>query len=91
MGDTDAEPGRLGNPMLWGFLSTSLLGVVGFFSLLLGAWPLLWLPMLAPVFALAYMRLGLHNNAGFGRFLAGYAVSLVTIVILGVLIIVSLM
>jgi hypothetical protein len=71
-----------GGSMLWGFLSTLLLGVIGFIAALAGAWPLLWLPLLAPVFAFAYGRLRLHSRHGFGRFLAGYGICLTVFIAL---------
>jgi Flp pilus assembly protein TadB len=76
------EQARLGNPLLWGFLSTCLLGVLGYFGSLVGLWPLMWLPLLAPILAFAYMRLKYHNNAGFDRFLAGFAIYLTAFILL---------
>jgi hypothetical protein len=79
--ERDTRP-ELDSPMLWGFLSTLLLGITGYFGLFVGAWPLLWLPVLAPVFAFVYMRSRFRNDAGFGRFLVGYGICLVLFVIL---------
>jgi hypothetical protein len=81
----EEEQTGLYRPLLWGFLTTFLLGILGVFGLMLGAWPLLWLPLLAPVFAFLYMRLMLHNDAGFGRFLAGYGICLTLFIVLMVL------
>jgi hypothetical protein len=77
-------------PLVWGFLSTSTLAAVGYLGLLFGAWPLLWLPVLVPVFALPYAKLRLHTFKGFGRFLAGYGIGLVTIMVVGTLILAAL-
>lgn len=77
-------------PILWGFLATTLLGMLGYFCLLLGAWPLLWLPLLTPVFAYAYMRSRLHVVTDFDRFLAGYGICLMVLVVLGVVFLLTL-
>jgi len=86
----EEKSGKLGYPLVWGFVSTSLLAVVGYLGLLFGAWPLLWLPLLVPAFALPYARLRLHTFKGFGRFLAGYGIGLVTIMAVGTLILAML-
>ena len=83
-GTQENADGSLDHPMTWGFLSTSLLALGGFVGLLLGAWPLLWLPVVTPVFAYSYMRFRLQSSRGFGRFLAGYGMSLVTIEVIGI-------
>jgi hypothetical protein len=70
--------------MAWGFLSTLLLAFAGFLGLMGGIVPLLWLPLATPVFALLYMQLELDSLRGFERFLAGYGVCLVAIIVCGV-------
>jgi hypothetical protein len=89
-GDSDQDDRvGLGSPMLWGFLSTLLLGALGFLCALAGAWPLLWLPLFAPAFAFVYVRLRLHNSDGFGRFLTGYGICLTVLIVLMFLYIVA--
>ena len=67
----------LEHPLTWGFLATILLALAGFIGLLVGAWPLLWLPVLTPVFAFVFLKFSLKSYKGFWRFLAGYALGLV--------------
>jgi hypothetical protein len=79
------DQARLENALLWGFLSTFLLGILGYLGLLLGAWPLLWLPLLSPVFAFFYVQSRFHSHKDFDRFLAGYGICLVLFILLGIL------
>ncbi len=87
MGEQKADSAEavLDRPVLWGFVSTFLFGVFGLMAALLGAWPMLWLPLLSPLFAFFFMRTRFHNNVGFDRFLAGFGACLVVFIVLGIL------
>lgn len=86
-----AEEGK-SDPLLWGFLTTLFLGVVGYFALLISRnlWPLLWLPLLSPVLGIIYFIFSAHSTRGMNRFLAGFGICLVVIMAVGVLLIIAI-
>ncbi len=81
---------RMSSPLLWGFLTTSFLGVLGWFGLLFGFWQLLWLPLMSPLVGISYCITVAHSTKGMDRFLAGFAICLVAIIAIGTLLILAI-
>ena len=83
------EDRRMSSPLLWGFLTTSFLGVLGWFGLLFGVWQLLWLPLVSPLVGMVYCITVVHSTRGLDRFLAGFAICLVAIIVIGTLLLIA--
>ena len=98
MTDSTGETGEaeqreeMSHPLLWGFLATLFLGIIGYFGLLVSRslWPLLWLPLLSPLFGIIYLIFFVHNTSGLNRFLAGFGISLVAIMAVGILLVLAI-
>ncbi len=91
---TDGAEDRRGMslPLLWGFLVTLSLGVIGYYGLLTSRslWPLLWLPLLSPILGILYLIFFVHSTRDLNRYLAGFGIGLVTIMAVGVLLVLAI-
>lgn len=79
-------------PLMWGFLVTLFLGVIGYYGLLTSRslWPLLWLPLLSPILGILYLIFFIHSTRDLNRYLAGFGIGLVTIMAVGVLLVLAI-
>ena len=90
--DEAKDRGEMSVPLLWGFLVTLFLGVIGYYGLLASRslWPLLWLPLLSPVLGILYLIFFVHSTRDLNRYLAGFGIGLVTIMAVGVLLVLAI-